>query len=62
MKFTATLNSEKQQTAIKSYLLQQIGYDPTINDQVDAEYANSEAEWYKDHQCGEVRTISPDEL
>jgi len=63
MKFTATLNSEKQQTAIKSYLLQQIGYDPTINDQVDAEYANSEADWLKEHpELNEVRTISPDEL
>lgn len=62
MKFTATLNSEKQQTAIKSYLLQQIGYDPTINDQVDAEYANNEAEWYKEHSVDEVKTISPEEL
>lgn len=49
MKFTATLNSEKTQTMIKSYLLQQIGYDATINDQVDAEYALREEEWYKEH-------------
>lgn len=43
--FTATLNKEKNQTAIKSYLLQRIGYDATIGDQVDAEYAASEEDW-----------------
>ena len=49
MKFTASLNSEKTQTMIKSYLLQQISYDETINDQVDAEYDLREEEWYKEH-------------
>lgn len=38
MKFTATLNSEKVQSMIKSELLQQLGYDPTFNAQVDEEW------------------------
>ena len=53
MKFTATLNSEKNQTAIKSYLLQQIGYDATINDQIDAEYAYKEEDWYNERKKAE---------
>ena len=38
MKFTATLNSEAVQRAIKSKMLQMIGYDATFGDQVDEEY------------------------
>lgn len=50
MKFTATLNSEKVQRMIKSQLLQDIGYDPTFNEQIKEEYANKQEEWDKDHE------------
>lgn len=39
-KFTATLNSEKTQRRIKSKLMQEIGYNPTFNEQLEEEFKN----------------------
>ena len=39
-KFTAILNSEKNQRKIKSRLMQDAGYDPTYNEQIDYEMSN----------------------
>lgn len=39
-KFTATLNSEKTQRRIKSKLMQEIGYNPTFNEQVEEGFKN----------------------
>lgn len=50
MKFTATLNSEKIQRMIKSQLLQDIGYDPTFNDQINEEYKYKQEDWEKEQQ------------
>lgn len=43
-KFTAILNSEKTQRRIKSKLMQQAGYNPTYNEQIDFEMKNRLAE------------------
>jgi hypothetical protein len=45
MKFTATLNSEKIQRKIKSIMLQDLGYDPTFNEQIEEEYKNNLEMW-----------------
>lgn len=37
MKFTATVNNEKQQSKIKSELLQDKGYKPSFNEQIESE-------------------------
>ena len=39
-KFTATLNAEKTQRRIKSKLMQEIGYNPTFNEQLEEEFRN----------------------
>lgn len=39
-KFTATLNSEKTQRRIKSKLMQEIGYNPTFNEQLEEDFKN----------------------
>jgi len=43
-KFTAILNSEKTQRRIKSKLMQEAGYNPTYNEQIDFEMKNRLAE------------------
>ena len=45
MKFTATLNSEKIQRKIKSIMLQDMGYDPTFNEQTEEEFKYRMEEW-----------------
>jgi len=57
MMFTIILKKEKDQTAIKSYMLQQMGYDATINDQIDAEYSYKEEDWYNAHKDGEANGV-----
>lgn len=54
MKFTATLNSEKIQSQIKSELLQQLGYDPTFNAQVNEEYKYKQEEWNNEQSSFET--------
>lgn len=45
MKFTATLNSEKAQTKIKSWMLQSIGYDASYNETAEMEYNMGKEYW-----------------
>ena len=45
MKFTATLNSEKTQTKIKSWMLQSIGYDASYNETAELEYNSGKEYW-----------------
>lgn len=45
MKFTATLNSEKTQSRIKSQMLQSLGYDASYNETAELDYNTGKEYW-----------------